>query len=243
MSGKLAGNAAGEQGFQPPEASFVVRLLLVEDDEDLAAELADALSHSGFSVSRAADGDEGLERALVDDFDVIVLDQMLPGLDGLSVLRHLREVRDTPVLILSARDSLKDRVAGLDGGADAYLVKPFELPELIARLHGLLRRNVGNPTDRVERGELRLDLRKREVLVAGREVALTALEYGLLEVLALLDGESISAPELWLRATGAERDDPSNQVAVHIRSLRKKLGIDCIRTRRGFGYSLVNARA
>ena len=220
-----------------------MRLLLVEDNTDLAGPLIAALTENGFAVEHATDGGEGLDRALEQDFDVVLLDLMLPGLDGRSVLRHLRRERGVPVLILTARDSLEDRVGGLEDGADDYLTKPFELPELIARLRALVRRNAGSATDRVAVGDLVLDLRRRRVTVRRRAIDLTVQEYRLLEALALKGGEPLSRLELWQHLSGVEDPYRSNAVKVHIHNLRSKLGAERIRTRRGFGYSLVEPKA
>ncbi len=220
-----------------------MRLLLVEDEEDLAAALTTALSESGFVVDHSADGDEGLDRALAEDYDLVVLDLMLPGLDGRSFLRHFRRQSDTPVLILTARDALDDRVGGLEDGADDYLTKPFELRELIARLRALVRRTARSATDEIVLGDLVVDLRRREARIAGRTVALTPQEYRLLETLALQGGEPISRLRLWQRLSGSEDGFRSNVIAVHVHRLRDKLGSDRIRTRHGFGYCLVDPDA
>lgn len=218
-----------------------MRLLLVEDDRDLAAQLSAALSEEGFDVVHSGNGNEALDHALAADFDVIVLDLMLPGLDGRTFLRHLREERTTPVLILSARDALNDRVGGLADGADDYVIKPFELPELLARLRTLVRRQAGAATDRLVLGDMVLDLRRREVTLAGRPVELTPQEYRLLEILVLQDGTPISVTNLRQRLYGPDEEQQSNVVAVQIHHLRGKLGVDRIRTRRGFGYFLAHS--
>ncbi len=219
-----------------------MRLLLVEDEDDLAATLATALSENGFVVERSADGDEGLDLALSRSYDVIVLDLMLPGLDGRSFLRHYRLESDTPVLILTARDALDDRVGGLEDGADDYLTKPFELRELVARLHALVRRAAGSATDEIVIGELVVDTRRRQVRLGERAVELTVQEYRLVETMALQGGEPISRLRLWQRLSGSEDDFRSNVVAVHVHNLRAKLGAERIRTRHGFGYCLVDPR-
>lgn len=215
-----------------------MRVLLIEDELDLAEALRSALAEEGFAVDHTADGGEGLDRALEGGHDVIVLDLMLPGLDGTAVLRNLRREIDTPVLVLTARDSLEDRVGRLQDGADDYLTKPFELPELVARLHALIRRSARSGLDRIDIGDLSIDLRQREVRVAGVAVELTIQEYRLLETLALRRGEPVSSDELWHRLSGV--GDSSGAVRVHVHNLRRKLGAERIRTRLGLGYSLVD---
>ncbi len=220
-----------------------MRLLLVEDEDDLADQLKIALSEKGFVVDRAADGADGLDRALAASYDVIVLDLMLPKLDGRALLRHLRRESDTPVLVLTARDALDDCVGGLEDGADDYLTKPFELRELVARLRVLVRRKARSAADEIAFGALVVDLRRSEARLAGAAVELTVQEYRLLEVLALERGEPISRDELWHRLSGSDEDVGSNVVAVHVHNLRAKLGAGCIRTRHGFGYALADPDA
>jgi len=220
-----------------------MRILVVEDERRMAAYIGRALSQAGFVADLAYDGGEALERVREHAYDAIVLDVMLPVVDGLGVCRRLRAERRTmPVLMLSARDLVEDRVKGLDVGADDYLVKPFAIAELLARIHALLRRHEDSRAPIVEVGDLRLDLARRRVSRAGREVALTAREFTLLEYLMRQPGV------VHTRATIAEHvwefpfEQASNAVDVCVKRLRDKLnepGRPCpIQSVRGFGYAL-----
>jgi two-component system, OmpR family, copper resistance phosphate regulon response regulator CusR len=218
-----------------------MRLLIVEDSKRLRATLARGLRKAGYAVDTAQDGREGLWLATENDYDVVVLDLMLPEVDGLSVLRRLRALgRQTHVLILSAKDLVEDRVQGLGLGADDYLVKPFSFGELRARIQALVRRayHAKNPLLRI--AGLEIDTAARRVVHAGREIKLTPHEYGVLEVLVLRAGEVVSRRELWERLYEFESDVSSNVVDVLVCSLRKKLPQDepqaLIKTLRGHGY-------
>lgn len=213
-----------------------MRILLVEDDPRLLRSLAKALREQGYAVDEAADGAEGDFKARSYDYDAVVLDVMLPQIDGWTVLERLRRHKATPVLMLTARDATADRVRGLDTGADDYLVKPFDLSELFARLRALIRRSAGQVNPRLELGEIVLDTRARTVARAGQPVTLTAREYSILEYLALHRGEVISRTTLYEHLFDENDDTLSNLVDVHIFSIRKKLGADVIATRRGLGY-------
>lgn len=213
-----------------------MRLLVVEDEPDLRRLLEQGLREEGYAVDSAADGAEGLYKASSWDYDALVLDLMLPKLGGLELLRELRKSKATPVLILTARDALPDRVRGLDGGADDYLVKPFEQAELSARLRSLIRRAAGRPESVIELGEVRIDLAARDVTVAGTPAGLTAREYALLEYLALHRGEVVSRTTLYEHLFDEAEDSLSNLLDVHVSNLRKKLGKDLVETRRGQGY-------
>lgn len=161
-----------------------MRLLVIEDEPDLRASLVRSLRDEGYAVDAAADGEEGLYSATSSEYDVIVLDVMLPKLDGWQVLASLRKLRRTPVLMLTARDAARDRVRGLDGGADDYLLKPFDLEELCARIRALIRRTTGHATPLIELGRVVLNTAARTVSLDGVAVPLTPREYGLLEYLA-----------------------------------------------------------
>lgn len=218
-----------------------MRLLLVEDSARLRTTLERGLRKAGYAVDAAADGREGLWLATENDYDVIVLDLLLPEIDGLTVLKTLRERgRAAHVLILSAKDMVEDRVAGLRLGADDYLVKPFSFDELCARLEALVRRSyqVKNPVVRL--GELEINRTARRVWYAGQEVKLTPREYGLLELLALRAGEVASRRDLWEHLFEFDSEAASNIVDVLVYSIRKKLQPQepqsFIQTRRGQGY-------
>src|SRR5213083_2384952 len=165
-----------------------MRILIVEDEPRLLRSLAKALREEGYAVDTAEAGEEGLYKAESYDYDAIVLDIVLPKMDGWDVLERLRKQKLTPVLMLTARDSRQDRVRGLDTGADDYLVKPFDLPELLARLRALIRRSAGQAQADIELGDVVIDLRARTVNRAGQPVTLTAREYAILEFLALHRG-------------------------------------------------------
>ncbi|MGN6135841.1 MAG: response regulator transcription factor [Aureliella sp.] len=213
-----------------------MRLLVIEDQSDLRSLLFAMLEDEGYAVDVAADGVEGLAKAQAWAYDAIVLDLMLPKLDGWKLLDRLRETHRTPVLILSARDGLEDRVHGLDLGADDYLAKPFERQELMARLRALIRRTAGQSTSKVELGDLTLDMRSRQVQRGEEVIPLTARETALLEYLVLHRGKVVSRIEL-VNHLFDEHDDPaSNVLDVYISYLRKKLGSELIETRRGLGY-------
>jgi two-component system OmpR family response regulator len=213
-----------------------MRVLVVEDEPELLRVLAQALREAGYAVDEAADGDDGLYKATSWDYDAVVLDLMLPGRDGWQVLEGLRRDRKTPVLILTARDAVRDRVRGLDAGADDYLVKPFELAELLARLRALIRRAAGQADSRIGLGEVVLDTRARAVSCRGTPVALTAREYALVELLALHRGQLVSRSQIYEHLFDENEDSLSNLVDVHVSNVRKKLGKDFIRTCRGQGY-------
>ncbi len=216
----------------------VMRILVVEDEALMLKSLAQALREEGYSVDTAPDGREGLYKAQNYDYDAIVLDVMLPHLDGWGVLEKLRATKATPVLMLTARDANSDRVRGLDGGADDYLTKPFDLMELMARIRALIRRAAGQARPTIEIRDVRIDLRARTATLAGKPVALTAREYGILEYLALHRGEVVSRTTLFEHLFDENEDTLSNLLDVHVSSLRRKLGPDLIATRRGLGFCI-----
>ncbi len=213
-----------------------MRLLIVEDEPRLLGTLAKALREEGYAVDTAADGEDGIFKALACDYDAVVLDVMLPELDGWEILRRLRAEKATPVLMLTARDATPDRVRGLDEGADDYLVKPFELDELFARIRAIIRRHAGRSHPRLAIGDLEIDTRARRVLLGGQAAALTAREYAILEYLALHRGEVISRSELYEHLFDENEDTLSNLLDVHVHGIRRKLRPDLIVTRRGEGY-------
>lgn len=213
-----------------------MRVLVVEDDPDLRRLVAEVLVEADYAVDIAADGDDGLSKARAWAYDAIVLDLMLPKRDGWNLLRELRKMKATPVLILSAKDQVADRVHGLDLGADDYLTKPFERTELLARLRALIRRSAGQTSTELLIGDLQIDFRSRSVTVSDLPVELTAREYSLLEYLAMHRGRVISRTELYDHLFDETDDSFSNLLDVHVSNLRKKLGRDTIETRRGQGY-------
>lgn len=215
-----------------------MKLLLVEDDPRLQRNLATALREEGYAVDVAGDGEEGLFKAENGAYDAIVLDVMLPRLDGWQVLARIREARKTPVLMLTARDAPKDRVHGLDSGADDYLVKPFDLDELLARIRALIRRSAGEAIPRLEVKDVAIDLKSRTVTREGKPVALTAREYAIIEYLVLHRGELVTRTDLYEHIFDEHADTLSNLLDVHVSSLRRKLGRDLIATRRGQGFAV-----
>lgn len=215
-----------------------MRVLVIEDEPDLLEALVQALRESGYAVDEASDGREGLFKAAGTDYDAIVLDLMLPGMSGWDLLRELRKSKSTPVLILTARDTLPDRVRGLDAGADDYLTKPFELTELQARLRALIRRGAGQATTVIAIGDVTVNTAERTVRKGGQMVALTPTEYALVELLALHKGKLVSRTMIYEHLFDEDSDTLSNLVDVHIANVRKKLGKDFIATRRGEGYQL-----
>ena len=213
-----------------------MRLLVVEDEPDLLLGLTRALRKQGYAVDTAADGEDGLYKAQNTNYDAIVLDVMLPKLDGWEILERVRTTKATPVLMLTARDATKDRVRGLDGGADDYLVKPFDLDELLARLRALIRRGAKQATATIAIGDVRIDTAARLVTRAGEPVTLTAREYGVFEYLARHRGEVVTRTALYEHLFDEDDSTLSNLIDVHVFNLRKKLGADLIVTRRGHGY-------
>src|SRR6266540_3112490 len=220
------------------ENHAAMRILVVEDEPRLLRNLAKALREEGYAVDTADAGDDGLYKAESYDYDAIILDVMLPSLDGWEVLQRLRRQKPTPVLMLTARDAGKDRVRGLDTGADDYLVKPFDLPELLARLRALIRRAAGQPRPNLELRDVFIDTRARSVTRGGQAITMTAREYAILEYLALHRGEVVSRTALYEHLFDESDDTLSNLVDVHVFSIRKKLGAGLIVTRRGQGYCI-----
>jgi two-component system OmpR family response regulator len=220
-----------------------MRLLLVEDDEKLARAVARGLRHEGYAVDLAPDGDAALFQAAVFSYDAIVLDVMLPARDGVSVCRELRERGCwSPVLMVTARDQVPDRVAGLDAGADDYLAKPFAFDELLARLRALLRRAPAQRPARLEVGDLVVDPATHEVRRGGTAVALTAREFAVLEYLVRHPGQAVTRTHLLEHVWDENYEGSANVVDVYIGYLRKKLeqpfGRTLIRTLRGVGWTL-----
>ncbi len=215
-----------------------MRVLVIEDEPDLLEALGQALREAGYAVDETSDGRNGLFKAAGTDYDAIVLDLMLPGMSGWDLLRELRKSKSTPVLILTARDTLPDRVRGLDAGGDDYLTKPFELPELLARLRALIRRGAGQASAMIEIGDVTVNTADRTVRKAGQVVALTPTEYALVELLALHRGKLVTRTMIYEHLFDENNDTLSNLVDVHVANVRKKLGKELITTRRGEGYQV-----
>lgn len=215
-----------------------MRILVVEDEPDLLSTIAQVLREEGYAVDEAADGQEGLYKATSWDYDAIVLDLLMPKLTGWQVLESLRKTHKTPVLILTARDGVNDRVRGLDGGADDYLSKPFHLAELKARLRAIIRRSLGQASSEILIGELTVDTKAKTVRRGETQLLLTPREFSLLELLALHRGQVVSRTQIYEHLFDENEDSLSNLVDVHVSNLRRKLGKDFITTRRGQGYML-----
>ena len=216
-------------------------VLVIEDEPGIADFLRRGLESAGFVVDMAADGQLGLAAAQRDEVELVILDLGLPGLPGEQVLRRLRTIRPAlPVIVLTAKDAVADRVANLDAGADDYVVKPFSFAELLARIRVRLRRSDQPSAVALEAGGLTLDLRTREVTVDGRTKALSAREFTLLEVLMRNAGQILSQTQLLDLVWGYDFDGASNVVETYIRHLRRKLGADRIETVRRAGYRMVD---
>ena len=220
-----------------------MRILVVEDEPDAAAMLAKGLREQRYAVDVAEDGERALEQAYVNEYDVFVLDVLLPRKTGLDVCRELRELGTTaPILMLTARDSVPDRVSGLDAGADDYLPKPFHFDELLARIRALLRRRPALASATIAVADLQIDTRTQRVSRAGRPVQLTAREYTLLEYLGRRADEVVTRAAIVEHVWDDNYDSVSNLVEVYVQRLRRKIDDDhalkLIRTRRGAGYTL-----
>ena len=225
-----------------------MRILLVEDEPSAASMLAKGLREEAYAVDIAADGETALSQATVNDYDVIVLDVVLPGMDGFKVCRELRANGLTvPVLMLTARDAVEDRVEGLDSGADDYLPKPFDFDELLARVRALLRRKPALYPEVITVGDLAIHTRTRQVTRAGRSIDLTAKEYALLEYLARRAGEVVSRADISEHVWDESYDPFSKVIEVFIQRLRRKVdeghALKLIHTRRGEGYVLTGVDA
>ena len=224
-----------------------MRILLVEDEPDAAQMLAKGLREQSYAVDVATDGEAAVYQAGVNDYDLVILDVMLPLKDGFQVCRELRaEGLTFPILMLTARDAPPDRVAGLDMGADDYLTKPFDFHELLARLRALLRRGPALRPETVEVADLSIDMRARRVRRGGRQIELTAKEYALLEYLARRAGEVVSRAEIAEHVWEENFDPFSNLIEVYVQRLRRKIdeghAPKLLRTRRGEGYVLASEK-
>jgi len=224
-----------------------VRVLIVEDYEPLRTSLVQGLREAGYAVDATGNGEEGFWFADSGDYDVIILDLMLPELDGWTITKRLRaRGRRSHILMLTAKDSLSDRVAGLQSGADDYLVKPFAFAELLARVGALVRRRYESKSPVIRIGDLEIDTRARTAHRAGSEIDLTAREYTLLELLARRKGEVVTRDEIWEHTYDFNAEPRSNVIDVYVGMLRRKLeqgGLSrLIHTRRGLGYVLEENR-
>ncbi len=222
-----------------------MKLLVIEDEKKIANLINKGLREQGYSVDVLHDGDQGLERALSQSYDAIVLDIMLPGRDGLSMLRVMREKKiSTPVMILTARGDVSERVEGLNSGADDYMSKPFSMDELIARLRALMRRVTGENISLYRAGDLSMNLVSREVLRGTRKIELTAREFRLLEYLMRAPDQVRTRTEIIERVWEYHFDPGTNLVDVYIQRLRRKVddgeNLKMIQTVRGVGYSIVS---
>lgn len=214
-----------------------MRILIVEDENRIAEDLRIALEYAGYVTDRAADGEEAWFKGDTEDYDAVILDLGLPKLDGMTVLRRWREAdRAMPVLALTARDSWRDKVDGIDAGADDYLAKPFRIEEVLARIRSLIRRAAGRASSAIQVGRITLDVKERDARIDNRVVGLTSLEFRCVSYLMHNQGRVVSQGELLEHVYGQDFPHESNAVEVLIARLRKKLGAAFIRTKRGEGY-------
>lgn len=214
----------------------LMRILVVEDEPDLLRTIAKALRENGYAVDEATDGSEGFSCAEISKYDAIVLDMMMPVMDGPQFLAKFRKLYTTPVLILSALDTVANRVDGLNLGADDYLTKPFAMVELFARLQALIRRSLGTGDNIVTIQGVTINFGSKLVNVGRRKVELTAKEFSIIELLVLKKNRVMSRSDIYEHVYDANEDSMSNLVDVHISNIRKKLEVDIIETRRGLGY-------
>jgi len=216
-----------------------MRILVVEDDSALAAQLRDALDAAGYSVDCTIDGVDGEFLGMTEEYDAVILDLGLPNMDGLTILEHWRGANcNMPVLVLTARDTWTEKVAGFDAGADDYVGKPFHIEEILARLRALIRRCAGHADATLESSGIRLDTRSGKVAVGERPVDLTAQEYRLLTYMMHHDGDIVSRGELIEHLYSRDADPGSNTIEVFISRLRRKIGGERIETLKGQGYRL-----
>jgi DNA-binding response OmpR family regulator len=221
-----------------------MRILLAEDDQMIGAAVRDALVQDGYVTDWLRDGQRADAALAAGQYDLVLLDLGLPGKDGLEILRSLRMRRQAmPVIVITARDAVESRIAGLDAGADDYIVKPFDLDELAARIRSALRRSAGRPEPELALGDVSINLARRAVLRGGKPVTLSAREYAIVEALALRPGAILSRGQLEQRMYGWGEEVESNAVEVHIHAIRKKLGADFIRNVRGVGYYIARPEA
>ena len=217
-----------------------MRLLLAEDDPDLSRQLKSFLEDAGYAVDASLDGEDAHFLGETESYDAVILDLGLPVMDGISILKKWREAGvDTPVLILTARDSWSEKVAGLDAGADDYVPKPFQIEEVLARIRALIRRAAGQSSPELSIKGLTLNSASSKVTVEGMPIKLTAQEYKLLSYMMHHPNKVISRTELTEHIYDQDFDRDSNTIEVFVTRIRKKIGIDIIKTIRGLGYQLV----
>ncbi len=217
-----------------------MRLLIVEDDPNLQKQIKNALDESGYTVDATSDGEEGHFLGDTEPYDAVILDLGLPKIDGLTVLEKWRKSKKKfPVLILTARDRWSEKVSGFDAGADDYVTKPFQMEELLARVRALIRRAAGHASSDIEYGPIKLDTKSNKVFVNGSKVKLTSHEYKIIEYFLHHQDKVISRTELTEHIYDQDFDRDSNTIEVFIGRLRKKLGVDVIKTERGYGYRLI----
>uniref|UniRef100_A0A7C2ZHT8 Response regulator transcription factor n=1 Tax=Hydrogenobacter sp. TaxID=2152829 RepID=A0A7C2ZHT8_9AQUI len=218
-----------------------MRVLLVEDDQSLGQLLKDGLSHEGFQVEWVRDGYSAINKIMEEDYELVILDIMLPKMDGIKVCKKIRETKDMPVIMLTAKAQIEDKVEGLSAGADDYITKPFSFKELIARIRAVLRRYKKNGPDILQVGDLELRLKSLEVYYKGSKIHTTQKEFNLLKLLMERAGSAISREEIYAKVWGYSYGEGSNIVDVYIKNLRNKLGDKdhkLIKTVRGYGYML-----
>lgn len=214
-------------------------ILIVEDEKNMSNLLKLELTHSGYQCDQAFDGEDGLKKSLENDYELILLDLMLPRINGIELCRQLREKKQTPVIMLTARDEVMDKVNGLQVGADDYLAKPFAMEELLARINALLRRvNMQNKVNEYVYGQIKMIIDKRQVFYQKREVTLTTTEFDLLALLVKNGGKVVSRNDILDQVWGYDGDVSTNVVEVYIRYLRNKMKGVPIETVRGVGYRL-----
>lgn len=216
----------------------IMRILVVEDQDDLREVVAETLREESFAVDESPDGEEGLYKALNWDYDLVVLDVMMPVMDGWEVLEKLRKEKQTPVLMLTALDQVRDKVKGLNHGADDYLAKPFDLAELVARVRAVIRRNGGEHRPEVSVGRVTINTTSKTLRYNDRPVEVTAREYAMAELMIQHRGEVISRDFLYEHLFDENDESMSNMLDVYVYKLRQKFGKDFIKTRRGQGYQV-----
>jgi len=217
-----------------------MKVLLIEDNDHLRRSVNALLSEYGYDVMSVANGSEGVERALQWSFDIIILDIMMPVMDGWEAMKKIRETKETPIIMLTARDSVEEKIKALDLGADDYINKPFDIAELIARIKSVTRRTAPNNDRIIEAGGLIIDTLSRSVTMNNEVIDLTSKEFSIIEMFAFNQGKVITREKIYDIHFSDEDEKTSNILDVYIYKLRKKLGKDTIKTKRGYGY-LFNA--